>query len=58
MTKYAVMDSSRPDSEWMYATHADNPFTYDSTPIIFLDKAKAEHTRKDMENWCSCRVQG
>tara|TARA_R110000822_G_scaffold167523_1_gene307668 strand:+ start:116 stop:277 length:162 start_codon:yes stop_codon:yes gene_type:complete len=31
--------------EWMYAS-AENPFTYDSTPIVFLDKTKAEEYAK------------
>jgi hypothetical protein len=44
MTKYVVMFQVDL-GEWMYAS-AENPFTYDSTPIVFLDKAKAEQHAK------------
>jgi hypothetical protein len=44
MTIYAVMFQVDL-GEWMYAS-AENPFTYDSTPIVFLDKAKAEQHAK------------
>ena len=44
MPSYAVMFQVEL-GEWMYAS-AENPFTYDSTPIVFLDKTKAEEYAK------------
>ena len=44
MTKYAVWIQVD-DSEGMYAT-MDNPFTYDSEPVIFDDRARAEDYAK------------
>jgi hypothetical protein len=44
MTKYVVMFQVEL-GEWMYAS-AENPFTYDSAPLIFDDKAKAEQHAK------------
>jgi hypothetical protein len=44
MTKYVIMFQVEL-GEWMYAS-AENPFTYDSAPLIFDDKAKAEQHAK------------
>jgi hypothetical protein len=33
------------EGELMYAS-GENPFTYDSSPLIFVDKAKAEEYAK------------
>jgi|TARA_R110002126_G_scaffold11847_4_gene52316 hypothetical protein len=44
MRKYAVMYEVDYD-EWMYATH-ENPFTYNSEPIIFEGFGQAEEYAK------------
>jgi hypothetical protein len=44
MPKYRVMFEIEL-GEWMYAS-AENPFTYDSEPLVFVDKAKAEEYAK------------
>jgi len=41
MSKRYLVNVEVDDGEWMYAT-AENPFTYDSKPLIFDSKGEAE----------------
>jgi nuclear transport factor 2 (NTF2) superfamily protein len=51
VVRYAVMFEVE-EGELMYAS-GENPFTYDSSPLIFVDKAKAEEYAK---TWNTGRV--
>jgi hypothetical protein len=45
MTKYAVWIQLDYDDEGMYAS-ADNPFNYESKPLLFINKDTAEEYAK------------